>query len=270
MTAPTFEPELAQPTPRRIAAREGCVLGCLLWAGRLLALPHTLAGLYLIYQAAKATVLYFGVLWAGVEVEGRVTGKAEHTTRKGTVYYTVDYVFPVDGFEHAWQFQPDADRYAAIREGQPIAVRAWPAAPRDGHWVDGRGGPSGLSAGPAWFAALFWNGIVSLLVWYLYVRPYRQRQLIRYGVPTTGIVREVAVADSRSTDRFTVRYEYAVPAGHRTLRGKATALQHLGAAELTPGDVLTVLYDPRRPRRSLAYRFSDYQAVPPVTRAPTA
>ena len=90
-----FEPELLQPTPRPVAAREACVLGCLLWAGRLLVLPHTYIGLLFIYRAAKATVLYFGVLWAGVEVEGRVAGKAEHTTRNGRVYYTVDYVFPV-------------------------------------------------------------------------------------------------------------------------------------------------------------------------------
>jgi Protein of unknown function (DUF3592) len=269
VTTPAFEPELLQPTPRRLSALDGCAAGCVLWPIRLFILPHTLVGPFLIYQAVKATVLYFGVLWAGVEVEGHVTGKAEHPSRKGS-YYTADYAFAVDGIEYAGQFQPDAGRYALLQEGQPIPVRAWPAAPRDGHWTGSSGATLG-AAGTAWVMALFWNGILSVFLWQLYVRPYRQRRLVRYGVPTAGIVRAVTAQESRQPpETYQVRYEYAVPAGHRTagglFHGTATAHRNQGDAELRPGDVLTVLYDPRRPRRSVLYRFGDYKAVEPVSR----
>src|SRR4051794_10462245 len=94
-----FEPELDQPTPRRVAAREGCGYGCGLWAVRLFCLPHTLIGPFLAYQAARAVVLYLGVMLGGTDVEGHLTRKAEHAGKKGR-NYTADYVFVVGGVEY--------------------------------------------------------------------------------------------------------------------------------------------------------------------------
>src|SRR5262245_58738012 len=67
-----FEPELVQPAPRRVRARDGCGLGCALWGGRVISLPHTLAGVFLLYQALRVTVIYFAVLLAGTDVEGHI------------------------------------------------------------------------------------------------------------------------------------------------------------------------------------------------------
>jgi hypothetical protein len=261
----TFEPELAQPTPRRIEAREGCALGCGLWAVRLFCMPHTLVGPFLVYQAAKATVLWVGLWLAGVAVEGRVVGKAEHPSRKGA-YYTVEYAFNVDGIPYSGEWQPTAEEYAGIREGQPVALRVWEFSPEEGHRVEGRG-MSGGSAGALWVMALFWNGIIGFVVWKFYYLPYRQRQLVRYGVPTAGIVRDLSVPDMKRPESLHVKYEYAVPAGHRTaggvFKGSNFGSWHPVDGKLKPGDLITVLYDPKGPRRSLAYRFCDYKAVLP-------
>src|SRR4051794_23099938 len=97
MSTHAFELELNQPIPRRIAGRDGRVYGCLLWVGRVLMLPHTVIGLNFLYQAVVASVLYLGVLLAGVPTAGRVTTKSEETTRRGVVHHTVEYVFTLDG-----------------------------------------------------------------------------------------------------------------------------------------------------------------------------
>jgi hypothetical protein len=265
MSAHTFEPELDQPTPRRIAAREGCAHGCGLWFVRLFCLPHTLAGPFLVYQAVRAIVLYLGVQYAGTDVEGAIVQKAEHSVKKGR-YYTADYVFTVGGVEYTGHVQLNAETYAALREGQPIPVRVWESAPQAGHSWDGSEAGSLAGVKGLCFAALAWNAGLSVLVWFLYVRPWRQRQLVRYGQPTAGVVREVALSKNGKTPAYRIRYEYTpgpseIFGGRRSGSVKVSPLKL--AADVKVGDVMTVLYDPRRPRRNVLYRFGDYKAVGP-------
>lgn len=263
MSPHPFEPELDQPTPRRIAAREGCAYGCGLWGVRLFCLPHTLIGPFLAYQAVRALVLYLGVLWAGTEVDGTITHKDERPGKTGT-YYTADYVFAVGGVEYTGHTQPDAETYAALQEGEPIRVRVWEAAPEDGHSWDGSEAGSLRTVGGLCFAALFWNAMISIIVWQFYVRPWRQRQLVRYGVPTAGVVRQVKAWPEKRGQAYRVRYEYTPGPSdlfEERQSGSVRVWPPNSAADVKAGDVLTVLYDPRRPRRSVLYRFSDYKAV---------
>jgi hypothetical protein len=261
MTEHAFEPELDQPTPRRLAARDGCGYGCGLWAVRLFLLPHTLAGLFLAYQAVRATVLYLGVLLAGTDVEGHITAKTEHQHRNGA-YYTADYAFTVDGDACAAQMPITAQEYAALRVGQAVPVRVWDAAPHVPHWVDAAASSPLKPVGAVWFGALFWNGFMSVVVWFLYVHPWRQRQLVRYGVPTRGVVRAIAFCKDGKAAARRITYDYTpgpseVFGGPRSGSVKVTPAK---AAEVKVGNVLTVLYDPRRPHRSVLYRFSNYRA----------
>ena len=261
MFAHAFELELNQSTPRRIAARDGYVYGCLLWVGRVLMLPHTLIGLHFLYRAVATTVLNLGVLWAGVPAAGHVTGKSEHTTRRGTVYHAVEYVFTLDGMDYPGQVYPDADGYATVEVGQPVDVLAFRPAPAGGHWPGLPGHSPRRDVVSAITTALFWNGIMLACWWLLAVRPWRRRQLIRYGVPVAGRVLAVTEVQGK-IDMAYLRYEYPVgPAD--PWRSRSVEANLLEVADLKAGDTLTVLYDPRRPRRSLAYRFSPYQAVPP-------
>jgi hypothetical protein len=258
-----FEPELDQPFPRRVVARDGCTYGCGLWLGRLFMLPHTLAGLFILYLALRATVLYLGVLLAGTEIEGHITAKSERLGKK-TTHYMADYAFAVNGDTYAAEMTVDVNEYAALREGQTIAVRAWEPSPHAAHWVRGFGGHPLAPVLAAWFGALFWNGFMGVITWFLYVAPWRKRRLVRYGVPTTGVVRAIAYCKDGKAEARRIEYEYTpgpseVFGGRRSASVKVTPAQ---AKEVKVGNVLTVLYDPRRPRRSVLYRFSDYKALP--------
>ena len=88
----------------------------------------------------------------------------------------------------------------------------------------------------------------------LWLRPRRNTQLIRFGTPTAGSVE--GVWSSRRGGRQKVTYSYQ-PAGSATLLGHTSA----GWDPLPPGrgDVVTVFYDPRDPRRSVAYECCDFE-----------
>lgn len=262
----TYEPELAQPTPRRLAAREGCGHGCVLWLGRVLLLPHTTVGLYAIYKAVTLTLLDLAVLTSGTVVPGHVTGKHTSPGKGGRVYYTVEFAYVVDGAAYAGSTTPDADEYAAVAVAQPIEVRVYPPYPAEARWPGLPGHDPGREALGMIVAALFWNAIVFLCWWWVALRPYRQRRLIRWGRPTTAVVREVKSGAGKGGPWYQLRYDYAVEPGGDVSRWRSRKLTldyPKSAADVQAGDVLTVLYDPRRPRRHLVYRFADYQAVPP-------
>lgn len=260
-----LEPELNTPPPRTVRARGGWDYGCGLWAIRVFILPHTLAGVFLAFQAVSGIVLYLGVLFVGTEVDGRIAKKSETEGKKGT-HYEVEYVFTLNGNDYADKSGLKAEDYAAINEGQRIPVRVLAIFPQSGHWP-GIAGVSPISGVvSSCFGALLWNGILSVFLWYLYVRPWRQRQLVRFGVPVAGTVFEVTSTPAKSGKGYTIRYQYPLPIDpetgdiERNATGKIYIEPPKSAEDIHSGDVLTVLYDPRKPSRSILYHFSDYKA----------
>jgi hypothetical protein len=201
------------------------------------------------------------VLLAGTDVEGRITQKAERPGKKGPSY-SADYVYTVGETEYAARTSLTADDYAGLEVGQTIPVRAWEAAPEIGHWPGVPGDQPVRGVVGLGVAALFWNGIMSIFLWFLYVVPWRQRQLVRYGVPTRGVVRAIAFCKDGKAEARRITYDYtpgpsAVFGGQRSGSVKVTPAK---AAEVKVGNVLTVLYDPRRPHRSVLYRLGNYRA----------
>jgi len=95
----TFEPELDQPLPRRVRAREGCGYGCGIWFFRLFMLPHTIIGPWLVFKAISNIVLYLGVLLAGQDMDGKIIRKFETQGKKGP-YYFAEYVFTFDQLQY--------------------------------------------------------------------------------------------------------------------------------------------------------------------------
>jgi hypothetical protein len=261
MSPHAFEPELEQPTPRRVRLRQWNA-GCGLWGLRLFLLPHTLAGIGVLLGAVSTTLLYLAVLLLGTDVEGRIVRKVQESHKKGLAYF-VEYVYTVDDQEYRGRASVPADDYAAIHEGDGLSVRVWEAMPTAGVWPRVPGNwPISNMAG-LWGFALFWNGILSVFLYDAYYRPWKQRRLLRWGQPAAAIVRQVKTWSTRTGQRMKVQYEFAFPAGDllggEVVAGAMTVPAHRGAK---PEDVLTVLYDPRRPRRSLLYVLADFRVVP--------
>jgi Protein of unknown function (DUF3592) len=262
-----IEPELAAPTPRTVRYRDGWATGCGLWVVRLFLLPHTIIGIGALAAALWSTGVYVGVLAFGTDFQGQVVKKEERPGSKGKTYRYVHYEYMVDGRLHTGWVTVSGVDYEQVTAGDRFTVRALESAPDTDPWV-GLPGQTPLSdLGGKWFFALFWNGVMSVAVWFIYVRPWQVRRLVRWGQPTEGIVRAATVSIHKGTKSYHVTCEYAAPAdedplGPTVFTRKMTCTQK-SAADVKLGNLVTVLYDPHRPKRSVIYRLTDYRAVEP-------
>jgi hypothetical protein len=232
--------ELPGP-PRSVRLRNrSAVVG--IWFARVFALPHTAVGLGL--TAFTAVSLYATVL--GQDVEAVV--KAGHTSRsKGSTRYQFDLEYEADGERHTTSVGASKDDYAALisADGSPNkattrTVRRLSVLGYEHSHADGADSMGLLCLGPF---ALFWNALVATFLYAVWVRPIRERLLIRHGAQVRGkVVSATEVRGKGTTYRLTFEF-----------------LDDLSLSSLGPGSELRVIYDPRRPRRAIAYDFSNYR-----------
>jgi hypothetical protein len=117
----------------------------------------------------------------------------------------------------------------------------------------------------SWAIALFWNGILSVFLWTLYVRPWRGRMLVRNGTPVVGIVRSWAPQPGKGGPAYRLTYEYAAAdsSGLAEPRSGKMTTRRKEAADYLPGRLVTIVYDPRKPARSVIYELADYRVAGP-------
>jgi hypothetical protein len=257
-----IDSELATTPPRVVHHRDGWGAGCALWGIRLFILPHMLVGLWLLGTALSTTVHYVRVLAVGVECEGHVVKKTAEKGSKGHIYYWVDYAYPVDGVEHVGRVRVDEDVYNGLNAGDPVPVRTLESDPEKSPWprIGTQSAPMDVLA--AWGIALFWNGVMSGGIWFLYVRPWRARRLIRYGEPTVGMIRSWAPQPTKGGTAYKLTYDYTAPDASGLLMPRTAKMttQRKEAACYLPGWPVTVVYDPEKPWRSVVYALGDYRA----------
>jgi hypothetical protein len=160
-----------------------------------------------------------------------------------------------------------AAAFTQLRKGQEIQVQILAAAPT---WEPCPVLPDHSPWTNVWLPAsfgLFWSTLVGLLVWIFVSSILRARRLVRYGLPTSGVVTEKTIQRGKSTTYYLhyrfipERAENDEAASHS--RSAKTMVQKKDYESAQRGDVVTVLYDPVRPDRSLIYEFADYRAVGP-------
>jgi hypothetical protein len=260
------EPELTAPPPRVVRHRDGYGAGCALWVIRLFILPHMFVGLWLFGTALTTTVQYVRVLAVGVECEGHVDKKTAEKGSKGHIYYWVDYAYPVNGVEHGGRVRVDEDVYNGLNAGDPVPVRTLESDPEKSPWprIGTQSAPMDVLG--AWGIALFWNGVMSAGIWFLYVRPWRARRLIRYGEPTVGMIRSWAPQPTKGGTEYKLTYDYTAPdaSGLPTPRTGKMTTQRKEATDYKPARAVTVVYDPEKPWRSVLYALGDYRVQAPI------
>lgn len=267
MTRFQFEPELNCPTPRSLQYRGGFGGGCSVWFGRLFILPHTLVGVLLLCTAIVGTGTYLGVWLFGTDYEGRITQKEVTRGGKGSKSYHVRYIYAVDAAQYFGDVTVSEERFAEASEGQAITVRALDSSPSYGQWPRIPGHSPLAEVAGRWGAALFWCGIMSIFVWWGYVRPWRNWRLVRSGELAQGIVRSTSVQVNKGTKSYKLTYDFAIPAVDgvkgTVISGKMTSMLK-EAANAHPGQLVTVMYYPEKPWRNILYTYSDYRAASKV------
>ena len=276
MVAMNIEAELVQTLPRRAKRRKiGMQNGCI----QLFIVPHTLVGIGLICSL----LLQIAVMLFGTIAPGTITDLTSHRSSKGHATYHAHYEYRWNGVRYAGKNQVDADDYFLARKGQSVAIKILPLAPGWGEIVMIPGASNRGMIGVQLFITLFWNGIVGVFYVAMYGPLVKDKSLVRNGVATTGRIIEKTISRGKSTS-YHVEYEYVAAAssdgapespwgnarGVETVRSQTSENAPIRAKMTVPkdeyeglerGQKFTVLYDARKPRRSVIYRFANYSAV---------
>lgn len=231
---------------------------------RLFLLPHTLVGIGAILFVLR-TLLWIA---AGHNVEATVTSARQTTTHsKGGTHqkYTIQYAYSDGPVARSGEGDVSSAYYASL----PAALKL----PSTRYNVEAGPSPAvtvrvlsvgfasyahpvfgsvtyGSELGGALFFALFWNGIVSVFVYMLWIAPWRQRRLLIHGRAVVGEV----TCNRGSKGKWTIEYIYCTPEG----------TSHSGSASMTGKEhpahgPAIVVYDENRPKRSLLYAAALWQ-----------
>ena len=232
------------PPPRKVRGHVGWGV----WFLRIFVLPHTCLGIMIV------GIVLLRVLTAlfGTDRDAVVT-KADRRTSKGETFHVVDYAYRVNGHDYSSSESVSPSVYAlnGTSDGKAtVRVRYF--------GIDGahyslivQGISWWKSIGGMLLMALFWNGILSIFLYIAWIDPIRHRQLMRDGSVTTGTI----VGRNISRGK-TVRYYAVVRFGEDIERHVSISEQDYEVA--TEGRPVTVIYDPRKPKRATVYEFSGY------------
>jgi hypothetical protein len=257
------QPELPElpPPPRQLRnrRRRGA-----LWAFLpLLLIPHMWCGAMLPFWGLRELVDVVHFYQYGHVVPGRV--QRLWTSRgKGGPSHHVGFTHELAGAEGTGEVTLNEAAYNRLAVGDAVEVRVLPGFRLGPQLlVDGAQSPASNLWGML-VATVFWDGFMALFVCIAIVPPLRQRKLVRLGVAVPGQITNKQEKRGGKSTTYVVCYCYMAPAP--TPPGEAIEYQaEMAVRSKDYDDVLveqrvTVLYDPRKPRRSLVYQCADYEA----------
>jgi len=196
---------------------------------------------WVVHNAHEKHAQLERLLADGRQTTGTVTQKYKRS-RSST--RTVRYEYVIDGGSYQGRKNVSRSTYDSLREGQPITVTFLPANPAISEL-----GPVTREAVDSADDGLLIAGAMLLLFAGMLVgvewSVRRERRLCTYGRTASGTI--TGRCGSKGRGR---RYEFHTDDGQ--LR-EATISGNWRTGGLTPGDPVTVLYDPRDPRVSRPY-----------------
>ncbi len=245
------------PTPRRVRVRGS---GGVLWICfiRLFFLPHFGVGVVLPIVALG----YVACALFGHEVEGRITHyiPAAPGSRKGMPQ--VEYLYEANGPRVHGQSHLTEAQYAVLIANQPIEgtapirvryvrvglFHAEVAPAYVGAWHE---------AGLYFLFAAFWDGVVGVFVYVVWIGPIRVRLLYRYGTETRGTIVALREIRGKSTSyQADYTFKDAQGVGHKS-KMVVDAKLWKAASE---GMAVRVLYSAQKPKRSVVYELGPYRS----------
>ncbi len=200
-----------------------------------------------------AIVAQVVVVIFGASLPATVTRRHSGRSGKGGTIYIIDYSY--DGGRIGDQ-DVSLSHYQRLSPGTKVAVKSMAIAGRSFSLLVDPIGPTLHLLG---FFALFnvlWNGIMFLFVYSLLILPSRRKWLVQNGVAASGRVTRKVRLSGRNGKTYTVKYQY-IAANGSTYSGEIPVVSaaYQGIIE---SQELHVLYDPAKPKRSVAYELADY------------
>ena len=224
-----------------------------LWFGRIFTLPHTIVGI------GAVGYLVFLFLWAlvGSDLPGVVTGSETTDSAKHGLRYFLKYQYQVGAETKSGSgsvSQTIYDRFQS-RELTNVTVRYFSLGPLK-HARLHESGRRWSSVGLTLLWVGFWNSILSVFVYQLWIKPLRRRQLYKHGATTEGTVLSKRTKTGKNSTYY-ISYTFADPTTGRPITAETEVLvTDYDRARINKP--VTVLYAPNNPKRSTIYEFGGY------------
>jgi hypothetical protein len=251
ISAPTYLPA----PPRKVHGKFSFVI----WFARLFILPHVCVGVGLM----GVFVLTVLTAFFGTDIEARVT-KAYTTRGKNRTIYNLDYTFSAGGHNYtksdtvSQNTYSTANRFSDIQEGTAkVKVRFFQAGPFHYHICTQDSSP-GSRIGLMLFFALFWNAILSVFVYLLWISPLRDRRLLHSGEAIGGVIVSNRINPGRKSTTYKATFRFNHPITGEEIQCEITLPGREQFEAAIEGRTITVIYSPRKPRRALVYELSGY------------
>ena len=247
--------------PRRVVSRSGASrFGR--WFFRLFLLPHTLAGIIGLFAVP------FLFLWAiaGTVVQAEIVDKRtgmRHVGKNNRVEkryweYVYSYTFAGEEYRKSGAFGPaefnamptEPSQIAALHRVVPVRVFGIGRY----HYADRASENPWKTVGLAVLFVAFWNTVVGLFFYGIWIAPFRERQLV-----ANGLVRPGRVVEILSGNKGTSRIVYEYQADGRPFRHQVSGINNARLAAHPAGSPVTVLAYPFNEKRSLIYELGNYQ-----------
>jgi hypothetical protein len=229
-----------------------------IWFGRIFILPHTIIGI------CAFGYLIFLLMWLlfGTDIPGVVTGTESEAYSKG-VHYRVKYTYelgPEIKRDSQAVSQRVYERFHEQENDKPRVTVHYFALGSYEHQRLREGGSLWKEVGAIAAWAGFWNTILTVFIYHLWVEPLRLRRLYKYGEATSGTLVSKREQQGRSTTYY-VTYTFKVNETGE-LRQVESVAGNVAMWKMIPaGSAVTVLYARDNPKRSTVYELGGYAVL---------
>jgi len=258
-----IEPELRQTLPRRIKHKGG-LLGALkpFW---WVLLPHTWVAVAVPPMFAWNFLTH---CFPDVKTEGTVTRHYISVSRKGNQSRHVAYSFTANGRKYKNDECVGTNIYNAVEEGELTVSVAASRNPLNGDYVAHIPDPV-ADGSQAVFGLLWcsiWCGVVGAIAWSSCGPFLRSGWLVRYGIPVAGSITGTRMkTGSKGAHIPTVDFAYEAKVDDGGLPRRQACVNEMRITkeqynEAYEGVTVTVLYDAKKPKCSIIYKYANHQA----------
>jgi Protein of unknown function (DUF3592) len=256
METPTRLPE----PPRTVRGGPGCMI----WFVRVFILPHMVGG---VVMAVVFVLTVIVALW-GTDSTGSVLALSTSHGRKGGTTYNVQYRYCIDWRCFTNSASVGSQLFQSLSgssnlEGAPAPVKVRVISIGRLHFhVFTEEHSAWDEAGPLLLFVLFWNAILSVFVYVIWVAPLRDRALVRNGQVASGNIVSKRERRGRGVTYFAT-FRFTDPASGQEIKREMTLPSRAKYDDARTGKPVTVIYDPRKPKRAVAYELGSYRIVAP-------
>ena len=243
------------PPPRRVRLAPGASRAAD-WFGRIFILPHTLVGI------GALGYLLFLMLWRvfGTDIPGHVTGTEISVSSKGNVSYVLKYDYQIGQERKSGSEgvnQKTYDHFHPLeKEHPPVTVHYFAIGSYDRARLR-EGGSLWSEVGMLTGWAGFWNTIVGLALYQLWVVPLRLRRLYKYGETAAGTLVSKREKTGRSSTYY-MTYTFRVNETGELRQVESQAGNVPMWMMIKVGQPVIVLYARDNPKRSTVYELGGY------------